>query len=110
MNNMTTFACALCSHQNQYSINSPVNILYVDPAFISFVVLPYAASEVQNNQTTTVSHDRTFSIDYEGDRFLKDGKPFRYVSGSIHYFRSTEEQWDDLLRKCRLGGLNAITT
>jgi hypothetical protein len=52
----------------------------------------------------------SFEIDYEADTFRKDGKPFRYVSGSIHYFRSPEDRWDSILKKMRLGGLNAITT
>jgi hypothetical protein len=38
---------------------------------------------------------RTFQIDYENDRFLKDGMPFRYISGSIHYFRIPAELWKD---------------
>ncbi|CAL8127088.1 unnamed protein product [Orchesella dallaii] len=64
-----------------------------------------------DNQTHEISgSQRSFEIDYKGNGFLKDGKKFQYVSGSIHYFRSTEEQWEDLLRKCRLAGLNTITT
>ena len=31
--------------------------------------------------------EKSFSIDYDGNTFLMDGQPFRYVSGSIHYFR-----------------------
>ncbi|KAL1438027.1 hypothetical protein MTO96_048482 [Rhipicephalus appendiculatus] len=34
-----------------------------------------------------VNFNRSFVVDYENDRFLKDGEPFQYVSGSIHYFR-----------------------
>ena len=30
---------------------------------------------------------RTFEIDYKNNVFLKDGQPFRYISGEIHYFR-----------------------
>ena len=30
---------------------------------------------------------RSFTVDYENDCFLKDGEPFRYISGSFHYFR-----------------------
>ena len=37
-----------------------------------------------------------------------DGKPFRYVSGSLHYFRIPREYWEDRLRKVRAAGLNAI--
>ena len=51
-----------------------------------------------------------FSIDYDNNTFLKDGKPFRYVSGSIHYARVHPYYWKDRLNKMRIGGLNAIQT
>lgn len=35
--------------------------------------------------TNTVN--RTFTVDYSQNVFLKDGEPFRYISGEIHYFR-----------------------
>ncbi|XP_046292954.1 beta-galactosidase isoform X2 [Marmota monax] len=53
---------------------------------------------------------RTFEIDYQKDRFLKDGKPFRYISGSIHYFRVPRFYWKDRLLKMKMAGLNAIQT
>lgn len=53
---------------------------------------------------------RTFAIDYENGQFLKDGKPFRFVSGSIHYFRVPREYWKDRLYKMKLAGLTAIST
>ena len=37
-----------------------------------------------------------------------DGQPFRYVSGSLHYFRVPEPLWQDRLRKIRAAGFNAI--
>ncbi|XP_064489747.1 beta-galactosidase-like [Ornithodoros turicata] len=58
----------------------------------------------------TLSESRSFTIDYERDVFLKDGKPFRYVSGSIHYFRVPHELWLDRLQTMRAAGLNAIQT
>ncbi|XP_037381710.1 beta-galactosidase [Talpa occidentalis] len=53
---------------------------------------------------------RTFEIDYKHDRFLKDGRPFRYISGSIHYFRVPRFYWKDRLLKMKMAGLNAIQT
>ncbi|KAM4842470.1 beta-galactosidase [Thomomys bottae] len=53
---------------------------------------------------------RTFVLDYSQDRFLKDGKPFRYISGSIHYFRVPRFYWMDRLLKMKMAGLNAIQT
>ena len=52
--------------------------------------------------------ERSFVIDYENNTFLKDGQPFRYISGSIHYFRVPRNLWRDRLLKIRAGGYNAI--
>ncbi|KQV76751.1 beta-galactosidase [Aeromicrobium sp. Root344] len=50
----------------------------------------------------------TFAI---GDHdFLLHGKPFRILSGSIHYFRVHQDHWADRIRKARQMGLNTIET
>ena len=56
------------------------------------------------------SEARSFVIDYENDRFLKDGQPFRYISGCLHYFRVPKYYWKDRLMKMKAGGLNAVQT
>ncbi|CAG0887732.1 unnamed protein product [Darwinula stevensoni] len=56
------------------------------------------------------SSQRLFVVDYENNRFLKDGKPYRYVSGSMHYMRIPRIHWRDRLLKLRAAGLNAIQT
>ncbi|KAJ8674533.1 hypothetical protein QAD02_005795 [Eretmocerus hayati] len=72
-----------------------------------FVSVIYcAATAIANNDVGNYS----FSIDYENNQFLLDGKPFRYVSGSFHYFRAPKDNWRDILRKMRAAGLNAVTT
>lgn len=53
---------------------------------------------------------RSFIVDYERNTFLKDGKPFRYMSGSIHYFRVPNIFWYDRLYKMKMAGLNAVQT
>ncbi|KHJ87378.1 glycosyl hydrolase family 35 [Oesophagostomum dentatum] len=53
---------------------------------------------------------RSFSIDYENNQFLRDGKPFRYISGSVHYFRTHPDQWETRIQSIRAAGLNAIET
>jgi len=58
----------------------------------------------------TATWQYSFGVDYETDRFLLDGKPFRYVSGSFHYFRTPRQYWRDRLRKMRAAGLNAVCT
>ena len=50
----------------------------------------------------------TFTIDE--DRFMLNGKPFRILSGAMHYFRVLPEYWEDRLRKLRGMGLNTLET
>lgn len=52
--------------------------------------------------------ERSFYIDFKSDSFMKDGKPFRYVSGSIHSYRVPSDYWQDRLDKIWAAGLNAI--
>ena len=49
-------------------------------------------------------------LDITDEGFLLDGRPFRIVSGGLHYFRVHPDQWADRLRKARLMGLNTIDT
>lgn len=51
---------------------------------------------------------RSFQLDYEHNCFLKDGAPFRYISGSIHYARVPRPAWRDRLLKMYMSGLNAV--
>lgn len=37
-----------------------------------------------------------------------DGKDFRYVAGSFHYFRALPQTWRTKLKTLRAGGLNAV--
>uniref|UniRef100_A0A7N9AU33 Galactosidase, beta 1-like n=1 Tax=Mastacembelus armatus TaxID=205130 RepID=A0A7N9AU33_9TELE len=61
-------------------------------------------SDMQKQTNTKTS----FSIDYKNNCFLKDGKPFQYISGSIHYSRIPQYYWKDRLVKMYMTGLNAI--
>ena len=78
-------------------------ITYSNMAFIWTILLPLFAVLGQ-------SESRSFVIDYENDCFLKDGEPFRYISGSFHYFRVPSFYWRDRLMKMKAGGLNAVQT
>ncbi len=40
------------------------------------------------------------------DRFYLHEKPFKIISGSVHYFRVVPEYWRDRLEKLRLLGAN----
>ena len=54
------------------------------------------------------SNAGTFSIDYNNHCFVKDGKPWQYISGSVHYFRIHPDLWQDRLKRIRALGFNAI--
>ncbi|NXE27104.1 BGAL galactosidase, partial [Ardeotis kori] len=51
---------------------------------------------------------RSFQLDYEENCFRKDGVPFRYISGSIHYARVPRPAWRDRLLKMYMSGLSAV--
>ncbi|WP_419819211.1 glycoside hydrolase family 35 protein [Glaciibacter flavus] len=42
--------------------------------------------------------------------FLRDGEPFRILSGALHYFRVHPDLWLDRIRKAKQMGLNTIET
>lgn len=44
------------------------------------------------------------------EHFELDGRPFRILSGALHYFRVHPDQWRDRIRKARQMGLNTIET
>lgn len=50
----------------------------------------------------------TFAIGTED--FTLDGKPFRILSGALHYFRVHPDLWADRIRKAKQMGLNTIET
>ncbi|MGF1431185.1 glycoside hydrolase family 35 protein [Kitasatospora sp. LaBMicrA B282] len=50
------------------------------------------------------------SLSYDRDGFALDGRPFRILSGALHYFRVHPEQWDDRLALLRAMGLNTVET
>ncbi|XP_030133196.4 beta-galactosidase-1-like protein isoform X2 [Taeniopygia guttata] len=51
---------------------------------------------------------RSFQLDYEHNCFRKDGAPFRYISGSIHYARVPRPAWRDRLLKMYMSGLSTV--
>ncbi|CAH1790381.1 unnamed protein product [Owenia fusiformis] len=56
--------------------------------------------------TQAAAVNRTFEVGYK--TFLKDGEPYRYISGSIHYSRVPHYYWKDRLMKMKAAGLNTI--
>jgi beta-galactosidase len=50
----------------------------------------------------------TFAI--EGDHFALDGKPFKLLSGELHYARIPREYWHARLKMAKAMGLNTVAT
>jgi beta-galactosidase len=53
---------------------------------------------------------KTSPITIAGSQFLRDGKPYQIISGTIHYPRVPRQYWRDRLQKARAMGLNTIET
>jgi beta-galactosidase len=78
------------------------------PAFLkSALLLLFVAVSISSAQAAPATGH---SFHVEGDHFVLDGKPFRVLSGEMHYARVPREYWRDRLRKAKAMGLNAITT
>jgi len=46
----------------------------------------------------------------ENGQFHMDGKPYRILSGAMHYFRICPEYWEDRMEKLRQCGFNTLET
>ncbi len=58
--------------------------------------------------TAFAQQPHTFAV--ANGEFTLDGKPFRVISGEMHYPRIPRAYWRDRLRMAKAMGLNAITT
>jgi beta-galactosidase len=56
------------------------------------------------------AQSRTPPVTIEGDHFVREGRPYQIISGTIHYPRVPREYWRDRLRKARAMGLNTVET
>lgn len=43
-------------------------------------------------------------------QFMMDGRPYRIISGAMHYFRIVPQYWKDRLRKLKACGFNTVET
>jgi len=50
------------------------------------------------------------NLTYDNKNFLMDGKPYKIMSGAMHYFRIPREYWRDRLLKLKECGLNTLET
>src|ERR1700756_5469996 len=74
------------------------------------ILLLFAAS-VHQTSASPAPQVRTASVvpvTIGDDHFVRDGKPYQIISGSIHYVRVLRPYWRDRLQKARAMGLNTI--
>ena len=50
------------------------------------------------------------SFTYNEKEFMLNGKPFKVISGAMHYFRIVPEYWLDRLTKLKACGFNTVET
>jgi beta-galactosidase len=67
-----------------------------------------AQSTKSAQPAATAPATHTFTI--EGDHFVLDGKPFKILSGELHYARIPREYWHARLKMAKAMGLNTIAT
>ncbi|XP_050042169.2 beta-galactosidase-like [Dermacentor andersoni] len=60
------------------------------------------------NHVIQCSEGRSLVVDHTRAIFLKDGQPFRFLAGEMHYFRVPKAYWKDRLYKIKMAGLNAV--
>lgn len=46
----------------------------------------------------------------EENKFIKDGKEIKIISGAVHYFRNMPDTWRDIFKKLRALGCNTVET
>lgn len=44
------------------------------------------------------------------DKFYRDGKEIKIISGAVHYFRNMPDTWTDILKKLKAVGCNCVET
>ena len=44
------------------------------------------------------------------DKFYRDGKETKIISGAVHYFRNMPDTWQDIMAKLKAAGCNCVET
>ncbi|XP_049514347.1 beta-galactosidase-1-like protein [Dermacentor silvarum] len=74
----------------------------------SAAVLLCVYADLFLNQLIQCSEGHSFVVDHTRAIFVKDGQPFRFVAGEMHYFRVPRAYWKDRLYKIKMAGLNTV--
>lgn len=75
---------------------------------LAILVCLLASLPVASAQAPLPSGPHTFAV--ANGQFTLDGKPFRIISGEMHYPRIPRAYWRERFRMARAMGLNTITT
>ncbi|MCU1225616.1 MAG: beta-galactosidase [Edaphobacter sp.] len=75
-----------------------------------FVLLLVAGFSLNVSSQGWAQESTHHSFGVAGGQFVLDGKPFRVISGEMHYPRIPRAYWRDRLRMAKAMGLNTITT
>ena len=72
---------------------------------------PAAAASRSASAAALQLSERTFGLGGPNNNsFVKDGQPFRFMAGSMHYWRNKPSEWKPKLQLMRDLGLNAVLT
>ena len=79
---------------------------------VSLAIAPtsFGQSNVQGALGAPGPDGKAHTFGVSAGQFTLDGKPFRVISGEMHYPRIPREYWRARLKMARAMGLNAITT
>ncbi|KAG4973722.1 hypothetical protein JHK87_030543 [Glycine soja] len=92
---------------------SILKVLLITITF-SLVIAATSAHEDEKKMTTSNSHEdeggEKKTVTYDGRSLIINGRRELLFSGSIHYPRSTPEEWAGILDKARQGGINVVQT
>jgi beta-galactosidase len=84
-----------------------MNFLSTLASVIAFIALTLPAVAQPTPHTAKLT-PHTFVA--SGDHFTLDGKPFKIISGELHYARIPREYWHARLKMARAMGLNTVAT
>lgn len=75
---------------------------------LCFATVPACAQTGSGASARAVAGRHTFGV--QGDHFVLDGRPFKVLSGELHYARIPREYWHARLKMAKAMGLNTIAT
>jgi beta-galactosidase len=87
-----------------------VNLRTFFPLALALLLGSTASAFAQSSPAQPLPDGKAHTFRVDGGQFTLDGKPFRVISGEMHYPRIPREYWRARLKMARAMGLNAVTT